>query len=118
MPFILTAFSVINKRTKIHVAVWSIFNEKTRDDASIHSFIQYCELYLGHVDLISSTVSVRIFWTVVNAFQLEQNKAQANIREVKQNKVAWSPVAIAPYGAAEVHSHSCQKGWGHFISRS
>lgn len=37
---------------KIHLAIWNILNEKTRDDA-----IQVCELSLGHVSLISSTVS-------------------------------------------------------------
>lgn len=33
--------------------------------------------------------------------QLEQNKAKANIREEKQNKVAQSPVSIALYGAGK-----------------
>lgn len=59
-----------------------------------------------------------IFLNSCNASQLEQNKAQANIREVKQNKMAWSPVPVALYGAAEVHSHSWREGWGRFISRS
>lgn len=89
MPFNLNTFAVINKCGKVHDAVWSIFNERATDDAysSVRAVLGSCGLDKlnsfqdnadGRGDLLNSC----------NASQLEQNKAQANIREVKQNTVA------------------------------
>lgn len=47
----------------------------------------------GSADFLSSS----------NASQLEQNEEWANIRGVKRNKVARSPVSMTLCGVAEIH---------------
>lgn len=117
MPFNLTTFSAINKCVTMNISFEASSIRKPEIVVSVRAVLGSCGLDKlnsfqdnadGHGDFLNSC----------NSSQLEQNKAQANIREVKQNKVASSPVSIALHGVAEVHSGSWQKGCGHFISRS
>lgn len=83
---------------KMHVAVWSIFNEKTRDGAG-----KVCKLSLGHVGhVISSTVSVLmgtvIFWTVV--MPLNWSRTRHRLILGKWNRTRW-PEAPSPLLSTE-----------------
>lgn len=102
MPFNQTTFSIINKCVKMHVAVvektenqrWCCTSERAvLGSYELHKLNGFQDNADGSGDFQNSR----------NASQLEQNEGQANIRGVRQNKAAWSPVSITLRGGAEVH---------------